>query len=620
LPKLIFLSYAEEDASAAARVSGRLQSEGFDVYDWAERRGGRFIKEIEEHIQRADGFVVLLSPSFMTSPWCHRERDLALQREQDLQAQSRDALFLYVLRVVDGDYADAGFLRGYDWPDLTEGSNSDSLDHLARRLRTSSQGVAMKDADDKRRTPMSPLFRNRSVELDKVLRGLTNPGGKHFWLVIAPPQLGKTWFLDRIAAELAEAEPGRWTARLVDLRQRQPELRGDARGILDEFFPAPRPARKARKPGEIAAEILESGKSRLCLLDSAELLDQRTANTVRSALSQVYRHVQDGGDDDTRLALVVASRREDEWRGVTPSPRLTELPLTEFNMDIVQQALRDLAAEMGRKRFGTPFFVRHAASVHHVSEGLPALLVRCLQWIRGQQWVNINRLKEDLLFAELAHPYIRDSLLSADSLVPMQPEPDGEPRRALMQAFRVLAPYRLFTQSHLRYHLDSDATFERAMADAGWSIEDLWKAIGATALLTRPLNEPWQEMQPAIRRLLCRYYHASGQQCASAHRDARKFVEAWTHQQAGKELVVGLTECLWHEGVELRLLRPADMRGDLTESAKAMVRALTESSAYTANELRCYAAERLRNDEEFRNTISPPAGLHTALADIVQPT
>ena len=48
-----------------------------------------------------------------------------------------------------------------------------------------------------------PVFLNREQELENVLRGLTNASGPHFWLVVGPPQLGKTWFLDRIGKDLA---------------------------------------------------------------------------------------------------------------------------------------------------------------------------------------------------------------------------------------------------------------------------------------------------------------------------------------------------------------------------------------------------------------------------------
>ena len=71
-----------------------------------------------------------------------------------------------------------------------------------------------------------------------MLRGLTNASGPHFWLVIAPPQLGKTWFLDRLSAEIAEAKvgPSEWVARRVDLRDQSSDVRNDAVALLARLF------------------------------------------------------------------------------------------------------------------------------------------------------------------------------------------------------------------------------------------------------------------------------------------------------------------------------------------------------------------------------------------------
>ncbi len=617
---MLFLSYAKEDEHAAVIVADALRVRGYQVYDWRdhERQAGLFIREIESAIQHADAFIALLSPSFMTSPWCRRERELAMQRELDLQVSDANGVFIYVLRTVPGAYADAGFLRNYSWVDLNPHEEA-AIDALAERLGPIGQGEPVENTHRTYTGLASPLFRNRREELDKVLRGLINPAGPHFWLVVAPPQLGKTWFLDRISAELEEQSPD-WAARLVDLRDQPAGLRRDAKAILAQLFPPQRPTGfRLRQLADIATEILQSGKAHLCLIDSADLLDERTAAGLRAAMSEIHRLVQARGREGLRLALIVASRREDEWRGVSPTPRLAPLPLTQFPPDIVQQALRDLADDMHRT-FPPQQLNRWANHVHQLSEGLPALLVGSLQWIRAKQWVQMNRLQRQDLFAELAYPYIQEGLLSPDSLVPMNPERDGKPRQALMQAFRVLVPYRLFTRSHLTYHYDCDDALRRAMADAGWTIEDLWKSISDTALLVRPLNEPWQEIYPAIRRLLYRYYYESSERQAEAHRAARKFMEAWGDQQYGKEQVIGLVECLWHEAAELRLSRPARMKQELMESAARLSKELKPSPAYTVEELRSYAAERLRGDEEFQHAASRPAGLLASLTRIIVAT
>jgi TIR domain len=626
---MLFLSYAEEDRQTASIIADWLGNEGFVVYRWEdpERRGKRFIQQIEEAISESEAFLALLSPSFLRSNWCRRERELALQRELDLQADEPDRNFVHVLQIAATPNRDTGFFRSYDWMDLTNQTNMDAeLLELASRLRpgdkpepTPSPAVGTSQPALSSSESLPP-FRNRNDELDRVLRGLTNASGPHFWLVIAPPQLGKTWFLQRVSDDAALSVPPSWVTRLIDLHEQPADVRGDAGAVLASIFGRTSPLTVgATTNRSIAQEISKSGQPHLCLLDGAELLEKETAVALRACLSQIYRLVQDAGNSSVRLAFIVASRREEEWRGVTPSPRLCSLPLTEFTPDVVQQALRELALEMGRA-FSAAELRNNARLVYRLTEGLPALLVRCLQWIQDEQWVEMDRLESQELFEELVDSYIKQGLLTRESLYPHDEGPPGEPLHALEQAFRVLAPYRLFTQSHLRNHLGSDPAFRAALTDQRWSIEDLWKAISGTALLARPLNEPWQQIQAAIRRLLHRYYYHSDENRAEAHSDARKFVEVWADKQSGKEQVIGLVECLWHEAIALGLRDPAEIEQALSQSARTLCSALRASSAYTPQELRGYAAELMENDEELQEAVSKADGLFARLVEIVATT
>ena len=118
---MLFLSYAEEDGKTGIEIAEWLADQGFDVYDWQDprRRGGRFIEEIEKAIGQADAFVALLSPSFVRSAWCRQERELAMQREHDLRARTPGAILIHVLKIGDIHAEEAGFLRSYDWGDVT---------------------------------------------------------------------------------------------------------------------------------------------------------------------------------------------------------------------------------------------------------------------------------------------------------------------------------------------------------------------------------------------------------------------------------------------------------------------------------------------------------------------
>jgi hypothetical protein len=617
---LLFLSYAEEDWEFSRQITAMLRELGIDVYNWQGRRGGQFIREIERAINRADGFIALMSPNFLDSQWCRDEWEFALQREHDLQASNPDLVFIYVLKVADTPPAAGGFLRGRDWLDMTSQGDKDAMTAaLVDRLMPGREPDPARPASDSVGRVAS-LFRNRRDELDRVLHGLTNAAGPHFWLVVAPPQLGKTWFLDQLRAEIPGADQA-WGTKLVDLREPPAGRRRDTRSLLARLF-EPLIGDEQATPRIIAREICRNRRSYLCLLDSAELLAGETVRELRADLGTIYRYVQEARNSDVRLAFVVATRHEQGWRGVTPDPRLSVLPLTEFKIDVVLQALSDLAIAMGRT-FSLPELQVNAGRIYNLSEGLPALLVPCLDWIRREEWLEPDRLETGELFAEIAHPYIRDRLLSPDSLYPEtdegpHPEPPGEPLRTLEHAFRLLAPYRLFTQSHLRFHVGADRVFAMDVESLDWSVENMWVAISGSALLRRPLDEPWQEIYPAIRRLLYRYFYRSVEDQALAHHEARKFVEVWADRQAGKEQVIGMLESLWHEACEVVLSQAAEPAERLSDSARTLSLALRPSEAYTVTELRAFAADRLGNDEEFRRVLDANTGLFSRLSSIVR--
>jgi transcriptional regulator with XRE-family HTH domain len=471
--------------------------------------------------------------------------------------------------------------------------------------------------DPATRPRRSGVFRDRRDELERVLRGLASSSGPHFWLVVAPPQLGKTWLLRQVSAEVAAAEPHQWVTRLVDLRQQPPAVRGDVEALVSALFGRESPiTSEPESLRSIALEIIRSGRPHLCLLDGAELLEEQTISTLRWCLSEIYHLIHSAGNTRVRLALIAASRWDDKWRGVTPDPRLSLLPLDEFKVGVVQDALHDLAGQMGRV-YSDAEIRQKAVLVHHVTEGLPALLAPFLEWIRDEEWLDVERLEDQQVFEERAGSYIHAGLLSQASLLPWKEGDADKPLHALGETFRILAPYRLFTQSHLRHHLVSDPRFQRIVDDAEWSLADLWTAVSGTALLRRPLDEPWQEIHAAVRRLLYHYYYKSDEQRAEAQHEARKFIEAWADRQSGKEQVVGLVECLWHEAAALRISRSAEITEALIESARKLSQALRASAAYTVTELRAYAAERMSNDEEFQESVGQVAGLANRLAEII---
>jgi hypothetical protein len=165
--------------------------------------------------------------------------------------------------------------------------------------------------------------------------------------------------------------------------------------------------------------------------------------------------------------------------------------------------------------------------------------------------------------------------------------------------------------SHLTSHLDS------ASALRDWKMEDLWEVVSSAALLSRPLNEPWQEFHAAIRRLLFRYYYRTDEERAEAHSGARQFVQDWVHDQNGTERAIGLVECVWHEATVLSIRRPIEMEPELIALARNLSAEITESAAYKKHELRLFASERMVNNEEFEQAVSAVDGLLARLVDAV---
>lgn len=115
----VFLSYAKEYRRSPQRSRPGSASRGVQRFDWLTNGSGRFLPLIESAISRADAFIALMSPHFMASKWCSRERDLALFREQQLQEDDQERAFVHVVEVGRIRPDTAGFLGAYNWVPFT---------------------------------------------------------------------------------------------------------------------------------------------------------------------------------------------------------------------------------------------------------------------------------------------------------------------------------------------------------------------------------------------------------------------------------------------------------------------------------------------------------------------
>ena len=620
---LLFLSYSHEDTDVAMMLARRLREEQYDVFFFQDPKvqGNQFIRMIESKLTAADGFLALASPSYFRSGWCEQERNLAMQRENDLRQRDSAARFIYVVQARVVPLQETGFLRNYAWINLAAAGGLDAVvDALDATYRPNGRPTP----------PAAPVpagaqgFRNRQDELEKLLRGVNNASGPHFLLIVATPALGKSWLLGRVLRGLTDPQAiglpigeVRWTGRLVDLRHAPPATRADAGLLLSQLLPG-----GGRVGGDpdllaMAQAVIRGDRPYVCVLDSVELLDRATAQRLRRYLSEIHRMVQDSGHRDVRLAVVLAGRGADGWQGVTPNPRLSVVLLTQFADVVVTQALTELADRTHRDKPSWEIR-KHAQAIHRATEGLPALLVGYLDWVRREQWLRLERLDSQVVFEELAGEYIERGLLAADSLVPGGTADHAADVAVLRHALRVLVPYRLFTRSHLYHHLDHDPAFRAAVEGRGWRIGDLWAAVTRAALLSEPLHEPWQKLHAAVRRLLFRFHYRDAVARADAHREARKFVESWMDHQSGTEQAVGTVECLWHEASLLHLERPQELEVKLTAAARQLCGALRPSPAYTPAELRVSVARLIGDDDEFQQLLRGVPGLFQRLIDLVE--
>jgi hypothetical protein len=342
-------------------------------------------------------------------------------------------------------------------------------------------------------------------------------------------------------------------------------------------------------------------------LDSAELLDPAAAAALRSALTRIYQKVPETGDASNRISVVIGSRRDEEWKGYGPggdSPLLfTQLMLTEFAETIVRQALEEL-----RRNFGPTRLNSWATALHGLSEGLPALLVEGLRWAQNTAFLRLDDCGKRSTFDTVARPYIREDLLATESLLPLGGDNLPARKAVLERALRAIAPYRIFTQSHLRYHIEQDPSFGQALEAIGWSVAELWLAMSNTALLHRQTEEIWHALSPPIRRLLYHYYYPETAVRLAVHATARQFYEKWAAALTGFEQAVVLIECLWHEAKAIRE-QGSPLPARLPAIAVELTQSFMRHDTYTASEFSDFVIRRLRNDKEFFHLLREDRGL-----------
>jgi hypothetical protein len=605
----VFLSYASADSAVAEQITRDWRERGVDVFRFGEpeHQGQIIVDEIERQIRAADAFVALISPAYWTSEWCKRESRLAIRRENNLRRQ-----FIFVVRVAPTSPDDAGMLGDYSWVDAAGSLTVSRLDNIAVALR-----LGRRPTGD---NVTFPGFHNRADELNKLLGALQTTGVKDLWVVVSPPLMGKTWLLAKVEKELVNASPS-WSVHRLDLRREPTELRFDPARLVTALLQVADVAADRLEEDDlesIALAVNERAEPLLFILDSADLITATCATAARAALTAIHHIVRTTGRRE-RFALVVGTRRHDEWRGLGPDAltgqRFEPLHLTQFTNDVVYQALLDLKIDIGKEQRWS-----HAVRLQRLSEGLPALLVRCVQWAAGTGFRRMADTQRPAVFDAVARDYVQKDLLAADSLLPTGAARPEEALVVLRKTLQVLSTYRIYTQSHLAFHLGEDLSLQEALGAAGWTSEELWAELGRTALQSQEkADEIWNEIEPSLRRLLHRYHHPTDAERSAAHATARRFYSGWAQDRAaGREQQVVLVECLWHEAVRLTIDEPGAVAEQLPLIAVELARTCGPGPMFKPAEFREAVSRRLRDDDELQLLLGNREGLFVRIVDLIR--
>jgi len=110
----LFISYARRDKPWAEWLGERLAKHGFLIWTDATSVpiGASFIAELNKTIEKSDVVLAILSPSYFESAWCQQETAAA--------AASKVPIIPVMVEPCEVQ----GFLRNYNWADLTSDRDS----------------------------------------------------------------------------------------------------------------------------------------------------------------------------------------------------------------------------------------------------------------------------------------------------------------------------------------------------------------------------------------------------------------------------------------------------------------------------------------------------------------
>ena len=422
-------------------------------------------------------------------------------------------------------------------------------------------------------------------------------------MLLSGPQMGKTWLLDELSSKL-EDKSNAWKILRMDLRGQTIDLCSDGLKLLSAYFGL-KPAAEEDSITQIARKIVRSKRPWLLLLDSAEFLHRDAAAELRRNLSGISKLIHTAGNTAARLAFVAASRSElKSWNSILPKPRFNEINLTYFNKEVIIEALGEMTKIDNHNKLKRKLNI--AEALNNATEGLPALLMKYMQWIRDEAYLmGVEDICSQERFIELAIPYIKHELLSADILLPFSTklEPVNDRLKVLQKILLKLSAYRWLSESHLGMLLETENNLDELLKKSKWDVRDLWNALSHSYLI-RPSRTIWHRMSPAVRRLLFRYQYPEPEQQRMAHEKASQFLGEWWQEISGTDRSLYLIESLWHFVESKRLSEEEVGQKDILDYTRVMFSEALEPNHNTIGDLATYITARLNDDEELQYSLN----------------
>lgn len=135
----IFLSYADDDNQIGEDIATWLSDHGFRILTSGTPERGYEVHSFTEPLvmEGVQAFVILLTPSYLSSPRCCRELDQATRFKQSQPTGLAE--FIYVIRIGDTPYPEGFDLRSCPVTDLAQaaGRTEAALSNVGAKIMES---------------------------------------------------------------------------------------------------------------------------------------------------------------------------------------------------------------------------------------------------------------------------------------------------------------------------------------------------------------------------------------------------------------------------------------------------------------------------------------------------